>query len=877
MKKVLSVALTLLMIVSVILPVLAEESPIVSNNPVKIKAYDPSLDPQKSPHQVHPGEIYGAHLSLGAPFNGIAYCLPTWSTTDSDCTLALYAWNETFAKTIAAGPVAEHRFENVKDCQTYTLSFDEQPAGEYLFCIKDVEGSIGTWVYPATVSKGYVMQEEVEKSGDLEITVSFTKTPQTPFYQATSLDHAFTGHDTPDEYVFSEDSLIYTHEVMPDTWVFTDGLGRVSLTNEQVGDLKTDKTLAIFYWTWHVDLAGNEPFNNTAFTTEHPEATNDYHHKGWPTSGTAFFWNEPLFGYYRTDDEWVLRKHAEMLTNAGIDVIFTDNTNGNFTWKSSYVPLYETWSTMQQNGMNTPKVSFMLPFAPTSGSLEQLESLYLDIYRADKYHSLWYYLDGKPMLMAHSGNLSSNSGLNTEIKDFFTFRAGQASYTVKDTSMKSWGWLSTYPQATYFATTKDKKTQNWEQIPVGVALNHSYVTDKMVAMNHPEAMGRSYTSAGYRTEENAKLWGYALQEQFDYAIEKDPRVIFVTGWNEWTAGRNENWADTPNGFPDQFDDEHSRDIEPSKGDLKDHYYYQLVNASRQFQGARPIPTPSAAQSIDLGAGAEQWSTAAPYFAAYIGNTGDRDAKGYGSLHYTEFSGRNDIIGARVARDDENVYFYVECNEDITPYTDPLWMVLYLDTDQQNQGWETFDFVLNKTSPTATQAVLERFTGNGYETEVVGNVSYSVDGKYMQVAVPKSMLGLSGYDFTINFSWTDHVHDAADKGEQAADGSWVYTTFTGDILDFYTSGDVAPGMRFKYSYVSTAENAGKQTETTETTQKEQGTEPDSAQTESDSAQTESDSATESLVDLGLGCKSCATWVALLALIPAAVLCIKRKRD
>lgn len=441
--------------------------------------------------------------------------------------------------------------------------------------------------------------------------------------------------------------------------------------------------------------------------------------------------------------------------------------------------------------------------------------------------------------------------------------------------MKFWGWLSTYPQATYFATTKDKKTQNWEQIPVGVALNHSYVTDQMVAMNHPEAMGRSYTSSGYRTEENAKLWGYGLQEQFDYAIEKNPRVIFVTGWNEWTAGRNESWADTPNGFPDQFDDEHSRDIEPSKGDLKDHYYYQLVNASRQFQGARPIPTPSAAQSIDLGAGAEQWSTAAPYYAAYIGNTGNRDAKGYGSLHYTEFSGRNDIIGARVARDDENVYFYVECNEEITPYTDPLWMVLYLDTDQQNQGWETFDYVLNKTSPTATEAVLERFTGNGYETEVVGNVSYSVDGKHMQVAVPKSMLGLSGYDFTINFSWTDHVHDAADKGEQTADGTWVYSTFSGDILDFYTSGDVAPGMRFKYSYVSTAENAGKQTETS---QQGQSTEPDSAQTESvTDVQTVTEPATEPATEQGFGCRAVAAWVTLLALIPVAALCIKRKRD
>ncbi len=862
MKRALSIALVLLMLAGLALPVLAAESPITSPDPIKIKAYDPALDGQKSAHQVQPGAIYGAHLSLGAAFDGIAYCLPTWSTTDSDCTLVLYVWNETYEKSIAAAPIAEQRFENVNDCKTYTLTFDEQPAGEYLFCIKDVEGSIGTWVYPATVSKGYIMQDGTEKEGDLEITVSFTQTPETPFYKPTSQKDAFTGHDTPKEYVFPEDSLIYTHEVMPDTWVFTDGLGRVSLTNAEVGDLKTDKTLAIFYWTWHVDLAGNQPFNNTAFIKEHPEAVNDYFHKGWPTSGTAFFWNEPLFGYYRTDDEWVLRKHAEMLTNAGIDVIFTDNTNGSFTWKSSYTPLYETWSAMQQNGMNTPKVSYMLPFGPNVGSLEQLESLYLDIYRTDEYHSLWYYLDGKPMLMAHDSNLSVTSGLHQEIKHFFTFRAGQPSYTVKDTQKLQWGWLSTYPQAAYYATTKDKKQQNWEQMTAGVAINHSYVTDKMVAMNHPDAMGRSYTSEGYRTEPDAKLWGYQLAEQLAYAIEQDPRVLFITGWNEWTAGRNEIWADTPNGFPDQFDDEHSRDIEPSKGDLKDHYYYQLVNASRQFQGARPIPVPSAAQSIDLTLGAEQWSTAAPYFAAYIGNVGDRDAQGYGNLHYTEFSGRNDIIGARVARDDEFVYFYVECNEDITPYTDPLWMVLYLDTDQQNQGWETFDYVLNKTSPTATEATLERFTGNGYESEIVGKVSYTVNGKYMQVKVPKSMLGIDGYDFTVNFAWTDNVHDAADTGTQTEGGEWVYSTFSGDILDFYTSGDAAPGMRFKYSYVSTAENAGMTPEPEPPESTGQQTEP--------GTETDTDDPSES------GCKSVTAWIGL-ALLPVAALCIKRRRD
>ena len=55
----------------------------------------------------------------------------------------------------------------------------------------------------------------------------------------------------PAEYVIPDDSLIKTHEVMPDTWVFTDGLGRVSLTNAEVGDPREDKTVSMFFWTWH--------------------------------------------------------------------------------------------------------------------------------------------------------------------------------------------------------------------------------------------------------------------------------------------------------------------------------------------------------------------------------------------------------------------------------------------------------------------------------------------------------------------------------------------------------------------------------------------------------------------------------------------------
>ncbi len=358
------------------------------------------------------------------------------------------------------------------------------------------------------------------------------------------------------------------------------------------------------------------------------------------------------------------------------------------------------------------------------------------------------------------------------------------------------------PAAVCYASAADKASNTPEQISVGVAQNHDAVQNKLAAMNGHSIMGRSYTSEGYHYEDGAKVWGYNFAEQFGYALEIDPKVIFVTGWNEWTASRHEIWPKGSttaivNAFPDTFNDEYSRDLEPSKGDLKDHYYYQLVNFARRYKGANPIPTPSENTVISLYGGHEQWATVEPYYVSYIGTTEDRNAQGYGQT-YTETSGRNDIIGAQVARNQEYVYFLVECAENITPYTDKLWMNLYINTDQSKQGWNTFEYVLNKSAASEKTLVLEKFTGdNDYTaTEKVADVEYTVSGKYLTVKIAKADLGIAGHDFTINFAWTDNVHDEGDK-----------TKFSGDIMDFYISGDIAPGGRFKYSFVSTRANAG----------------------------------------------------------------------
>lgn len=614
-----------------------------------------------------------------------------------------------------------------------------------------------------------------------------------------------------------EVSAINTHEVMPDTWVFTDGLGRESLTNADVGDPREDKTVSMFFWTWHYGRPEVKNINELA--SQYPEAIRDYDHPIWEPSYFQGSWNEPIYGHYESTDQWVLRRQAELLANAGVDAILTDNTNGTFTHKTGYDALFETWSKAMDDGVQTPKVSFMLPFVEGEDTNIQIREMYQDFYRDGKYQDLWFYWESKPVLMAHQNSITTDDDIGNEIKDFFTWRGGYAGYINGKPELGDWGWLSVYPQAVYYATSEDKENNIVEQTTVGVSQNHNYKTHSLAAMSGDYITGRSYTldnpTLYFDEGTNASKWGYNFSEQFKYALEIDPKIIFITGWNEWAMARIDGWCGTDNAFCDQFIDEFSRDIEPTKGDLKDHYYYQLVNFVRQYKGVRPIPTPTQQTTINIKNDNTQWEEVGPYYASYIGNTGDREGDGWGDLTYHEYSGRNDIIGAKVARDDDNIYFYVECNEDITPYTDPLWMVLYIDYDQPNQGWESFyleeqgwesfDYVVNKTSPTADKAVLEKFTGNGYETEKIGEVDYSVNGKYMQIKVPKSMLNIKGYDFTLNFAWTDNVHDEDDAGE-FGDSDYIYTKFSGDIMDFYISGDVAPSGRFKFSYVSTTENA-----------------------------------------------------------------------
>ncbi|MBR5124967.1 MAG: hypothetical protein IKU90_07520 [Clostridia bacterium] len=596
------------------------------------------------------------------------------------------------------------------------------------------------------------------------------------------------------------------HKVDSSQWIAQDGLDRVLATNTQTGDVREDKIVAMFYWTWHGNFADEQTaFNNQQNIDKLIElgyTERDYmtmsisqlRKLGIKTQmGPYHFWDEPIYGYYDGDDEWVIRKQAELLAAAGVDVVFFDNTNGTYTWKETAIKVMKVFSEARAQGVDAPDVSFMFPFGAVDWAGTQMVELYRDIYSQGLYEEVWFKLDGKPMVMGWPGSLNSkDEALAKEIKNFFTFRSNLGGYLDKETTANQWGWLSRFPQA-YFHNDKGEI----EQITVGTAVNHNYVKSIIAPMSYGEnIIGRTWTSRGYDTRENALLYGACFAEQWENAIAVDPKIVFVTAWNEWVAMRIDNWPASPeqyqNCFVDQYNAEYSRDCEPSAGILKDHYYYQLVDYIRQFKGTNPIEKASWEKLIDVNGGYGQWADLTPVYNDYFGLP-DRDFDGYKDpytgkrLHYTNDSGRNDIYDAKVARDYENVYFMVRTVEELTPYTDAYWMRLYIDMGESDKNWENYEFILNKQNPkNETTATLERFTGDGFATEVVGEVTYSVKGNVLTVCIPKTMLGIPAeeLDFSFGFKWTDN------------------TLEDGDIMQWYLNGDVAPVGRFNYCYTTT---------------------------------------------------------------------------
>ena len=866
-KKLFALCLALAMLLTGTLPLVAladEDPPPITT----VRYYTPDVDEYDwfTAGGVTPidsgSSIAGLFVATGTLDSLEFYC-PNWGSADSHMSIALYEWNSDYNTTLDFAPMA------FRDIPHYPQAWHrlETPGfepGAYLWVINSHSSNVGIWHRSAASPNVTIFADGVPSDGAAYVfKANYLTDPYPlaapPYTLSDFLNSPIKGATPPVPY--PADHPIYTLDAKPGTYVGTDGLGRVIPTSDSMKytnhlGIEVDYSLlnrpekkrdvGVFYWTWHYNFANLNPLNITQTMRQYPDLNkNDYNDPRWepfgPGAGYQNFWDEPLFGYYNgAIDNWVLRKHAELLADAGVDVMIFDCTNGTYTWRAAYRNVMEVFTQARADGVNTPQVAFLLPFSGGADANTQLKLLYLDIYREGKYQDLWYYWNGKPLIMAYPNGLG-NDQISNEIKNFFTYRPGNPLYYNGSTNSSAgssgsgvpayplWDWASMYPQRvsgnahhTNNRTLVQGTAGNREEMSVTVAQNwtsNSTVSGSnpggqrphggLTAMNGNNVLGRSTYRTAESLAQNTALnpnlyqkdargieYGANFAQQFDYAIRMDPDFIFITGWNEWIMGRYDNWPGTSyldgtlnvtNAFPDQYNEEFSRDIEPSKNStLKDHYYYQMVSYIRLYKGVDPVPVASKKNNIDISGDTSQWDAVGPIFRSYQNNIGSRDAAGFSGYYYTNYTGRNDIVEAKAAHYDDNVYFMVKAKDALSPYTDPNWMRLLISTDGINgENWEGYQYILNRVSPSADKALLEISTG-GWNWSAVGEVSYKVIDNILTVEIPKEFLGISGDSFTLDFKWTDNTLD--DSGQN-------------DILDFYEYGDTAPGGRFNYRYIA----------------------------------------------------------------------------
>jgi hypothetical protein len=556
-------------------------------------------------------------------------------------------------------------------------------------------------------------------------------------------------------------------DVFSDTWAATDALGRVLPTHEEVGPPREGKFVGIFYFLWLGAHGQSGPHDITKILAAHPNAMEEPDNPAWGPMHKFHHWGEPLFGYYLSDDAYVLRKHAEMLADAAVDVVIFDVTN-QATYKPNYMALCNVFDQARKDGVAAPQIAFLCPFWDPGKVVKELHA---DLYGPGHYEDLWFQWKGKPLIMADPAKV------DPQFHDFFTFRKPVPSYFTGPDGPDQWGWLEVHPQHIFRNSAGEA-----EQMVVGVGQNA--VGDRLGTLSEKGSKGRSFHNGAMDTTPGAVLRGLNFAEQWERALEVDPEFIFITGWNEWVAMRFNEFSGVkePVMFVDQFDHEGSRDIEPMRGGHWDNYYYQMVTNIRRFKGARPQQPASAPKTILIDGDFADWADVGPEFRHHIGSTVHRDHPGWGDAgRYVNTTGRNDFVAMKVARDDGAVYFYVRTHDDITAPA-MKWMMLFLNIDKNHDtGWEGYDFVVNREAPDGEGAILEGSLG-GWQWETVAKVGFKVVGNQMELAIPRDALGLdSAARLDIELKWADNMQK------------------DGDIMEFVLSGDAAPSGRFNYRY------------------------------------------------------------------------------
>lgn len=324
---------------------------------------------------------------------------------------------------------------------------------------------------------------------------------------------------------------------------------------------KTD-LVGIFYSTWFNFVLGykkNPP--NVTKILEEGQKTGVYN---WGAENEFHYWAEPAVGYYRSDNESVIRTHMTQLAEAGVDFIIVDHTFMNASRVTSeyewdiYVGtpctvLLDTIVEMRAEGKKTPYVVFWSGSGSETG-WAVVQRMYRDFYKVEKWKDCFVYWEGNLFqLVTRMPSTTLSKKMKLTVREMWGLE-----YNLLP---EHWSFLQRTNEP-----VKDSEGFT-EQMCVCTATQQTY-------MSLPTAKGRTH--------------GIFMYSQWYNAFKHRPKVIAITWWNEWAAQRIRT-GDGTYQFTDNYNQEYSRDIEPMKGGHGDLYYRWMKEYIRAYRNLESCP------------------------------------------------------------------------------------------------------------------------------------------------------------------------------------------------------------------------------------------------------------------------------------------------
>jgi hypothetical protein len=557
--------------------------------------------------------------------------------------------------------------------------------------------------------------------------------------------------------------------------VAVDQFGR---TFDAVSSYRADKQVGMFFWLWIGQPYASGIYDATEIS-KRPDGIKllysfDHLCDSISPNLQAHFWGKPLWGYYNSDDEWVIRRQIQLLTIAGIDFIVFDATNFQ-TFPNVYPRILKVIDEYVRDGWNPPRVVFYTH----ARSIRTTIKLYNELYKPALYPAAWYRMNGKPFIVAYT-NVEDDlreaeqrsdtsyhpSPLPQEVLDFFTFKRPQ--WPFDPVYEDGFPWIEwTYPQPLH---------QNIMSVTVA---SHPNVPMSRSITQGVENWGRGWDpQTKVNISENVDR-GTFFQLQWDHALKVNPDIVFVGGWNEWIAIK-QPWGGEYM-LCDAANKEYSRDIEPMVGGYQDAFLIQLIQNVRKFKGLNDDLPRGDFRTISISGGVEQWEGIRNVYLNSGREMRGRDSYGAAkTVRYTQPPPRNRLREIRVCHDGSSVYFLIRSDNDITPNDRTgTWMNLFVGTGRPElKGWEGYEYRIGRNPENGSSGV-ERLAKD-FTSSPAGTAEYHVSGNIMQIKIPRKLIGL---DTARQFYF------------KVADG----ILHPEDITDYYISGISLPPGRLSYIY------------------------------------------------------------------------------